>query len=126
MFVDFSKRLKELRELKGYSQRELAKLAGISDGYPGLLEKGTIPSYEIALKIAKALSVDISYFQEEKNEPQPLLKYANHFPEEVKEFLLNEEKISWLTLAKDFDEKGLSPEDFKEIADLILKHKLSK
>ena len=62
----FSQRLKEERQLKGYSQRQIAELLGISQsaykGYELVGEKnGREPSIEMMRKICKVLDVDYNY-----------------------------------------------------------------
>jgi transcriptional regulator with XRE-family HTH domain len=54
--------VKELRAKRGLSQRELAKMVGISDVYITLLETGQRknPSLAILKKIAKALGVPVT------------------------------------------------------------------
>jgi len=128
LFKNFPRRLKELRKIKDLSQRDLAKNADISPSYVASLETGSVePTLRVAQKIADALNVDIKFFMEKEDEPIPLLNFVSHFPNEVRSFLEKEESVSWLTLSKDFADQGLSPEDIKELADIILKHKkLSK
>jgi transcriptional regulator with XRE-family HTH domain len=54
--------VKELRTKRGLSQRELAKLAGITDPYITLLETGQRknPSLTVLKKLAKALHVPVT------------------------------------------------------------------
>lgn len=64
MFMEnkFAERLKELREEKGLSQRQLGKLVGVSDRAIGLWEKKLrIPNLEIASEIARFFNVSIDY-----------------------------------------------------------------
>jgi transcriptional regulator with XRE-family HTH domain len=61
-------RIRELREAKGLSQEEVARAAGISLGGFRLIENGQTgnPGFYNALRIAKALEVDVSdLFNEE-------------------------------------------------------------
>ncbi|MGB9866744.1 MAG: transcriptional repressor LexA [Bacillota bacterium] len=57
--MSFGKYLKSLRERKGFSVRQLALLAGISNGYLSQVETGQrgTPSPEILKKLAKPLGV---------------------------------------------------------------------
>ncbi|ADQ41603.1 helix-turn-helix domain protein [Caldicellulosiruptor acetigenus I77R1B] len=61
------RKIRELRKSKGLSQREFAKLAGLSQSYISELENGikTNPSLSVIKKISKALKVDIKVFIEE-------------------------------------------------------------
>jgi XRE family transcriptional regulator of biofilm formation len=54
--------VKELRGAQGFSQRELAKRAGITDVYITLLETGQRknPSLAVLKKLAKALGVPVT------------------------------------------------------------------
>jgi transcriptional regulator with XRE-family HTH domain len=54
--------IKELRVKRGMSQRELAKLAKVTDPYITLLETGqrTNPSLTVLKRLAKALQVPIT------------------------------------------------------------------
>ncbi|TYR82117.1 helix-turn-helix transcriptional regulator [Priestia megaterium] len=58
--MDFGSCIKEMREEKGLSGRELARRASISQAYLSQLERGENkkPSPEIIKKIAKGLDVD--------------------------------------------------------------------
>ncbi|WAM36575.1 helix-turn-helix domain-containing protein [Caldicellulosiruptor acetigenus] len=55
------KKIRHLRKEKGLTQKELAKLTGISQSYISELEAGikTNPSIEIAKRIAEVLEIDI-------------------------------------------------------------------
>jgi transcriptional regulator with XRE-family HTH domain len=56
----FAKNLIAIRKAKGLSQRDLAKLSNISNRVIAYYEtKSSIPSYEILVKIAKALNTSI-------------------------------------------------------------------
>lgn len=60
-------RLKNIREKKGLTIEDLAKLAGISTGYLCHLERGSRknPSIKVMKNISKALNIDIEeiFFQ---------------------------------------------------------------
>lgn len=53
--------LKELREQRGWSLRELAEKSGLSNGYISLLENGRVesPSVTVLGKLAKAFAVPL-------------------------------------------------------------------
>lgn len=56
----FAKNLIAIRKAKGLSQRDLAKLSNISNRVIAYYEtKSSIPSYDILVKIAKALKTSI-------------------------------------------------------------------
>lgn len=55
-------KIKEIREKKGITQGELARLTGLSVGYICHLERGsrTNPSYNTMVIISKALNADVA------------------------------------------------------------------
>lgn len=56
---DISKYLKDLRESKGLSTRQVAYLTGISNGFISLIERGLrVPSEDVLKALAKAYNVD--------------------------------------------------------------------
>lgn len=58
--MDFSVRLKTLRLDRGYTQRELGRIAGITDVAIGNLERGVKkPSLDTAIALGSALSISI-------------------------------------------------------------------
>ena len=60
--IIFSERLKKSREIKGYSQKEIAEYLGISQPYYGRFEKNTgEPNLEMLSKISEKLNVTIDY-----------------------------------------------------------------
>ncbi len=56
-------RIKNLREIKGYSISELAKLANVSKSYLSQIERDlkTNPSLQFLIKIAQTLDTSIDY-----------------------------------------------------------------
>lgn len=88
--IDFPKKLKNLRELQGWSQEELAKRLGVSRSKIGNYEQGTRePGFEDLEAIADIFNCPISYLIED-TEVNPdyyaLLQKVNN-DEEVKEFI---------------------------------------
>ena len=56
------KKLRDVRQKKGYTQCGLAKLAGIGNVYLGEIERGMkMPSLQIFVKIIEALDVSADY-----------------------------------------------------------------
>lgn len=56
----FGDRLKELREDAGLSQRQLAKITGVSNAAISRWESGRIPTHKYLRKLSDALGVPIS------------------------------------------------------------------
>lgn len=66
----FQIRLKELREKKGISQRELAKMLGFSQGTVGNWESGIRkPTYKTLYKIADLFNVSVDYLMGNTDAP---------------------------------------------------------
>lgn len=57
----FTERLKKHRKEKGFSQRELAKLAGVSKATIGKLENGTMPRIDNLVSLSRALGIAFNY-----------------------------------------------------------------
>lgn len=66
----FARRLKELREKAGLSQKALAEKAGLALSAIGHLEQGLrMPAWETVRDLARALGVSCSAFEVESDEP---------------------------------------------------------
>ena len=56
------KNLQKVREAKGYTQVKLSMMAGVTQQSITYYETGTrVPSFEVAVKLAKALNTSIDY-----------------------------------------------------------------
>jgi transcriptional regulator with XRE-family HTH domain len=65
--VAFNELLKELRSKKGFTQQSLANAAGMSISAIAKLEAGGLdPSWSTVQKLAKALGVDCTAFQDKE------------------------------------------------------------
>ncbi len=59
--MTIGEKIRELREKKRWSQKQLAKKAGVSETYIKKYERGEVcPSNQTMYKLAKALGVDIT------------------------------------------------------------------
>jgi transcriptional regulator with XRE-family HTH domain len=68
----FGRRLKELREAAGLTQKELAQRAGVVPGAVGHLEQGRRqPTWATVRALAKALGVPSTAFETEEEAPPP-------------------------------------------------------
>jgi transcriptional regulator with XRE-family HTH domain len=121
-------KIKNLRESRGWSQRqfsdktkELFKDQGLSSSYIGMVESGQInPSLKALDKIAKTLNVEKSYLLEE--DPSILIEeYKDHLSLKEKEFVAKQENKPWITMASDFEKQGLTPEQVKNLVQLAMK-----
>ena len=80
--MGFKENLKDELLYKGMSSKELAILTGLSQGSISnyLKENSSIPSADIAVKIANALNVSVEYLVTGKNSQIPVKEY----PAEIK------------------------------------------
>lgn len=93
--LEFKNLVKELRLKKGLTQRQLAKLVGVSDMYIYAIEhpeKPQIPSDDIIRKLARALA---SNAEEESEILKKLLTYRTliKIPPEARDLLLQMDKV---------------------------------
>jgi transcriptional regulator with XRE-family HTH domain len=67
--VEFSRKLKELRKKKRFTQGELAQMLDVSSAYVSQLELGIRhPSVALIQRIAQIFGVNISYLMDEDND----------------------------------------------------------
>lgn len=68
----FGERLKELRYLRGLTQRELGNILGVTDGAVMLWESNArMPSISVLLKIADYFGVSLDYLIGRTDDPKP-------------------------------------------------------
>jgi transcriptional regulator with XRE-family HTH domain len=85
-----STRLIELRNKKGITQTELAKILNIRQNtYSQYETKNRQPDYETLKKIADYYQVSIDYLLEHEKKQNKLIEIINMLNEEQKEKLLN-------------------------------------
>jgi transcriptional regulator with XRE-family HTH domain/KaiC/GvpD/RAD55 family RecA-like ATPase len=83
--IDLGLRLKEFRLRRGLSQTELAKLVGVTPSTISQVESNLIyPSLPALMKMAEALSVDLTSFFEERQEGRGRLVFTATDAVEVK------------------------------------------
>lgn len=95
------KKIKRLRQNKGYSITELGRLADVSKSYLSQLERGlqTNPSLQFLVKVAKPLDTSIDYLLQDTK---------------VKKLEDNELDEEWKVLIQQAIKDGLKKEDFHE------------
>jgi transcriptional regulator with XRE-family HTH domain len=101
---EIGKKLKELREKKGYSMRFVGEALGLDYSYIGKIEKGNLPSLKVLKELVELYGTTLS---ELFGEPQPI-------PKELKEI-----GVEWISFAKEMKEKELTPEEVKRYVDII-------
>ncbi len=63
--------IRKRRERKGFSLTKLAELSGLTQTYPGMIEKGErVPTVDVANSIARSLGVSLSELIEEAEKLQ--------------------------------------------------------
>ena len=83
--IDLGLRLKEFRLRRGLSQTELAKLVGVTASTISQVESNLIyPSLPALMKMAEALSVDLTSFFEDRQEGTGRLVFTPADAVEVK------------------------------------------
>jgi len=108
--MDFGDKLRSIRELRGLSTTELAKMSGLSQSFISDIEnkRRTSPTSKTITKLSKALRVPSAYFLEEDIiTPFDVL---SEIPDDVKDFMLKEENMPYLKLSKKAKEQGITPE----------------
>lgn len=101
-------RIKRLRQERGWSLRELERRTGIHYSYLNRIENNKAkPNIEHLEILAKLFNVHISYFFGELIET----------PDELKDL------VDWIALSKELKEKGLTPEQVKQIVEFARKIK---
>lgn len=81
--MKLGEKIRKLRQLRGLTQKELAKRAGLSELSIVLYEKGDRrPRVDVIAKIAKALDVSVEYLlsEREENIEKDTLKFVKRVP----------------------------------------------
>lgn len=105
-----NKRLKELRNEYGYTQKELGDKIGVNDNTITNYEKGIRqPSYEILENMASVFNCSIDYLLGRTDDRNITILKDNTLPSELKGL------VDAIGVAKN---AGLSEEDIKEILEL--------
>lgn len=97
-------KLKHVREKKGLSMREVGERTGIHFSYVGKIEKGQIPSLDKLNKLCTLYGLNM----------QSLFGEEIEVPDELKEV-----GVEWVTFAKDMNKQNLSPDQIKNIIQVI-------
>jgi transcriptional regulator with XRE-family HTH domain len=85
---NFGRRIRALREAKGWSQERLGKEAGIGGKYVGMMERGEkAASFEVVEKLARALQTEIYLLF------VPSKGKAEHVERQVQALLVDAENI---------------------------------
>jgi len=120
--VDIGKKIRNIMEIKGITQEELAHTSGVSISLIRKLvnKKCANTSIDTIVKISQALNVPVKYFFSNEID-DPFLN--THISEKIRSFLADKRNIPYIELAIEMREKKINPEFLKELIDLINKYK---
>lgn len=125
----FAQRIKKLREMRGYTQKQLAEKAGIHEMSIQFYEYGTRrPKPEQLPKLAEALDVDVAYLQPTvMDTPLALLALLFDFMDEFGDIKIEQhngdilfgvgsehDRENQLLTSAFYAHETLSPEEFKK------------
>lgn len=111
-------KLKEIREIKGLSMRDLEKISGIKQGYISQIENGLKqPRSDKVKALSEALGVDEQYFYLE--DAKLVISVAPDLPDELKEWVLNAKNIPWLLISQKAASQGISPDIMEKMIELL-------
>lgn len=122
----FAQRLTEIREHRGLSKTKLGEIIGKTQQYISKLESSdeeAKPSLDTLHDLAKALNISPGYFLEDEGHAVPLEKLLERFDPEMRSYLINDAKESFLVLAKEAQLEQLDEHDIEAIRRLIKRHK---
>ncbi|MFZ5648968.1 MAG: helix-turn-helix domain-containing protein [Bacillota bacterium] len=111
----------EILKIRGMTLGSLRKSAGLSRATMSRLmnsPKGYTPSDETLEKIAAVLDVNPLYLKDENVVgPGEIFPYLTE--EDIK-FFMDLKNLPFIKLSREMAEKGLSPEDMKKLAEILL------
>lgn len=97
-------RIRQLREDRRMSLRELGEAMQMDYSYIGRIERGFLPSTKVLRKIAEYFNVDYSFLLGEK------LEIPKELEPHIKE---------WYSFIQESERRGYSPEDLNKILDTL-------
>lgn len=118
-----ARKLKHMRTVRGLSMNKLAEMAGVSQPTISLIESGKSVNVtkETLEKLAKALHVDVNYFSDEGTRTVMELM-GDKLPADLIEFVLAEDSMPYLVLAKEaWGSKDISEEALEWALGLLRK-----
>jgi XRE family transcriptional regulator of biofilm formation len=115
----YGNKLKRVREAKKLSITDLAKTTGLPQGYISELESGKKknPGPKTVEKLAKALGIEDIFFY--LPESRLTIDVLPDLPEDVQDFIMQQNSVSWLALTKDAEESGVSLETLRGIIEAL-------
>lgn len=120
--LELGKKIKEMRNKKEFSARELSERSGVARSLISQLETGKRQStgMDTIYRLAKALDVPLSYFFNNESESVPY-KGSNDY----QDLFIREENLSYLHILQKAQMAGLTPDLLDEVIDLIIRIRLN-
>ncbi|MHB8928860.1 MAG: helix-turn-helix domain-containing protein [Bacillota bacterium] len=118
--MTFGEKVRIIREARGWSQQDLAAKIGMSPGYIAQVETGrTEPSFQALQKLVQVLGMEAAKLLD----PAIIIPYdLPGLPDRIREFLLKDNGVPYVEVAREAAERGLTPEQFKDIVNFIVKY----
>lgn len=119
--LELGKKIKELRNKKDFSAKELSERSGVARSLISQLETGKRQStgMDTVYRLAKALDVPLACFFDDESGPvsQSPYKSTNDFQHRF----IKEENLSYLHTLQKAQMAGLTPDLLDELIDLIIR-----
>ena len=122
--MDVGQKIRYVREMRGLSLTDLRNRTGLSLSYLSDAENNKSSlSLKSLDKIAEALHTTPSYLIDRRNVTLDELAAINHveLPSEIKEYVVKQESLPYISLIKEIDEDGIFSLEF--LQNLIELHK---
>lgn len=110
------RKLRELLELKGLSQKEAADLCDIDQGTVSNWIKGKVnPSPDMVYKLCEGLRVHYSYFYNDDDIPLQTLD----LPDDLKRFVMESDSLDYLRLVRKAKLASIPPEALDNLIEAL-------
>jgi len=121
-------RIRELREEKQLSQIEMAKLLNVANTTVSQWETGKRqPDIDTLEQLANLLNCTTDYLLGRTDYKTaysvPLADFAEYLPADLKRFVLDNKGHQWAEVAAKADEYNLTPQDIKDLIDMVTRMK---
>lgn len=113
------KKITQLRTEMGYTQKQLAKLANITEASLSRYENGLRePKINTLVKLAKVLGCTVDYMVGNTDVIDGIIVDRQKLPE-----LLKTVDLQFLSIAKDLEQSDIPAEDLRAIVEIIAKNR---
>ncbi len=114
------KKITALRTQMGYTQKQLARLANITEASLSRYENGLRePKIQTLVKLARVLGCTVDYMVGNTEIADGVIVDRTTLPE-----LLKEVNLNYVTVAKDLEDAAIPAEDLKAIVEIIRKSRV--